>query len=530
MNKTTIPFTQTGYIQESILRYLNSDSHLNEFIQYPFSIDSIPQIIEEKKKQSIDRKILFDTIESQYQSLPASEFVKKNISSLKNNNTFTITTAHQPNLLLGPLYVIYKIASTIKLSIQLNEKYNEFHFLPIYWIGSEDHDVEELAHFNLFGKKIEWNTDNTGAFGRKSTASLQEIRNQLQEILKNDIRATNVLEMLDENYFNKLSIKDATRSLINFLFGKYGLVIVDGDSKELKNIFTSVVNDELICESSFKIVTDSIKDLSKAGIESQAMPREINLFYLTYTYRERIIKEGNYFRINHQDIKFSEAELLIELKKHPEKFSPNVILRPLYQEKILPNIAFIGGGAEVSYWMQLKNIFQYHKIHFPMLVLRDIVLLLDENSKNKIEKLDLNLIDLFKKTEDLVREFISNNSSVDLDLEYQKEEIRSIFNKIKTQLEKSDPTLITSVESELVKTLKSIELLEDKLRKSEKKKLDTSIQQIHKLKEKLFPNNALQERFDNFLEHYIKSPDDFIENIIDCSNVFETEFKILSTN
>ena len=195
MNKTTIPFTQIGYIQESILRYLNSDSHLNEFIQYPFSIDSIPQIIEEKKKQSIDRKILFDTIESQYQSLPASEFVKKNISSLKNNNTFTITTAHQPNLLLGPLYVIYKIASTIKLSIQLNEKYNEFHFVPIYWIGSEDHDVEELAHFNLFGKKIEWNTDNTGAFGRKSTASLQEIRNQLQEILKNDIRATNVLEI-----------------------------------------------------------------------------------------------------------------------------------------------------------------------------------------------------------------------------------------------------------------------------------------------------------------------------------------------
>ena len=163
---------------------------------------------------------------------------------------------------------------------------------------------------------------------------------------------------------NHQDLATATRFLANELFKKEGLVILDGESKSLKNLFIPYMNEELKNQSSFKTVSETNLKLTSDEYSIQVNPREINLFYIEDNLRERIIFENGKYKVNNTKIEFSQVEILAEVDKNPEKFSPNVILRPLYQEVILPNLCYIGGGGEIAYWLQLKSNFVKFKVRF----------------------------------------------------------------------------------------------------------------------------------------------------------------------
>lgn len=525
MIKKEIPLDQTGFFSEQTLAYSKNDERLKPFYNYSLSIDSVEVAIENRNQFPFFRNEVVAVLKMQYEKIGATECFPS-IEKLLQPNTFTVTTAHQPNLLLGPLYTIYKAISAINSAEMLTQKINGKNFVPVFWLGSEDHDLDELAHFNLNGRKWEWNPEQKGAFGRMKCNSLLPIMEELFSSIGNSIHAVPLKQIIQQCFTENASIAQATQKLLNVLLGKFGLIVLDADDQQLKKCFSNVMMEELLKTPSEKIVNETGVRLQE-NFKPQAQPRPINLFYLDENGRNRIEKTEKSFSIANTKTIFSEAEILEVLKSNPEKFSPNVILRPLYQEMILPNVVFIGGGAEVNYFSQLKNIFQHYKIHFPVCMLRNSATFIDTSTANKMEQVNISEVQIFSDTDVLIRDFISKQNINEYNLDSEKNIFQNLIVSIK-QKAAIDKGLSQTAEAECVRITKSFEQLEEKFLRAAKKKEEVNIERIKQIKEKLFPQNQLQERFENWMKFYLIYGDEWIEMIKRNFTPFSFSFTILT--
>ena len=427
MPTDSISYQKSGYFSPLMNDYLDQKSNIKSLYNRFPSIENFEAQVQEKKTSYTykNREILVSVLKQQYSKISISTKTNQNIELLLNSNTYTITTGHQLNLFTGPLYFLYKIISTINLSKELKEKYPNYNFVPLYWMATEDHDFEEINYYNFKGRKFHWNKESSGPVGRLSTEGLKDFFEVYACELGSGTNANAIKKMFQEAYLNHSNLAEATRHLANALFGKYGLVILDADNADLKRTFIPYIKDELIHQTSHKNVIETAEKLKNYTI--QVNPREINLFYVEDNLRERIILENGKYKVNNTQMEFSESEILSLLEKHPEKFSPNVILRPLYQEVILPNLCYIGGGGEIAYWLELKSFFNAVKVTFPILLLRNSALLTTEKQVKKADKLGLTWSDLFSKQKDLVNAKTTALSEFPIDFSPQKEHLRKQF-------------------------------------------------------------------------------------------------------
>ena len=522
-----INYSDTGFFSNLILDYLSGKPELKSFYESEPGFFSFGKKIKERGLKNIDRKLLADVLSEQNKPLNDNAKVLANIELLRSNNTFTVTTGHQLNLFTGPLYFIYKIISTINLAEKLKQDYPYSDFVPVYWMHCEDHDFAEINHIHLFGKKIEWKEEHQGSAGEISTASLHSVINELKTILGESQNANELIALFSEAYLNHSNLADAMRYLCHQLFGSYGLVILDARDKRLKQTFVQQLKEDIFQNTSYKSVSEINSELDTLGYKVQVNPREINCFYLTEGKRERIVKTDKGFEVLNTALVFSKAELENELDAYPEKFSPNVVLRPLYQEHILPNLAYIGGAGELAYWLQYKRMFTAAKTSFPVLVLRNSVMVVDESLKAKIEKLSLSAKDFFAPEEKLVNDFIAAHSSSETGLTTEQQQLKELFSSIKAKASKVDSTLEASIEAELQKQLKVLEQLEGRLQRAEKKKHETAINQIKSTREKLFPGKSLQERHENISSFYLRYGSGFIQSLKENLNPLDSRFMIM---
>ena len=528
MKATYINYSDTKSFSPTVLSYLAHDSKLSPFISHFPTLENFGKLLQEKKTTA-DRKTLVETLTKQYSKLkcPISDAVKHNLDLLQQENTFTITTGHQLNIFTGPLYFIYKIVTAINLAKDLKVAYPDKNFVPVYWMASEDHDFAEINHTSIVGKKISWNVEARGATGKIDTASIQDAVREYQQTLGISDNSAKLSDLINEAYLQHDNLAGATRYLVNALFSQYGLIIVDADEIELKRQFASIIEEDVINQRSFNFINETSENLKEAGFNTQVNAREINFFYMTEGLRERIVFENGTYYVLNSEIKFTADELKEEIKLHPERFSPNVIMRPLYQEVILPNLAYIGGGAELVYWLQLKSNFDFYKVDFPILLLRNSALVTNEEFSNKLCRLQICHKDIFKPAEELKKEYVSNHSQHTLNLSAEWVELNSIFEKIKLRTYKIDPTLSPSTEAVKARLQKALNNLEKKLVKADIRNHDEVLQKIDNLKSKYFPGNGLQERVENFGRFYIKYGDEFIAELIRHFKPLDFKFTIL---
>ena len=510
-----ISYQESGYFTKLIVDYLDEKPELKSLYNRFPKLENFKGQLEEKAQNYPieNRKQLVSALESQYQGFEISGATKTNISLLPNSKTFTVTTGHQLNLFTGPLYFLYKIVSTINLCSSLKKEYPAYDFIPIYWMATEDHDFEEINHFKFKKAKINWNTESYGPVGRLSTAGLNEVLEVFATELGIGENANYLKELFENSYLKHNNLADATRFLANRLFGDKGLVIVDGDDKTLKQLFIPFVKNELINKTSFQKVTETNSQI-ETTYDIQVNPREINLFYIEDNLRERILFENNQFKVNNTELVFSEKGILDLLESNPEKFSPNVILRPLYEEIVLPNLCYIGGGGEIAYWLQLKSIFEANKITFPILLVRNSVLLATEKQIRKADKLNLSWADLFSNQQELFTKKTKEFSKFNLDFSEQKEHLKQQFEKLLQIANQTDKSFIGAVKAQQTKQLKGLENLEKRLLKAEKRVYTEKLEQIILLQNELFPNQGLQERKANFSEFYLDVNGRLIEKLL----------------
>ena len=524
-----IPYRQTGYFTNIVLDYLDHADNLKPFYNYLPTLQGVQKAIETRKKFTANREVLVQELKTQYAAVNNSDRVQKNIEALLSENTFTITTAHQPNIFTGPLYFIYKILHVIRLAEYLNSSLPPHKFVPVYYMGSEDADLDELGHTYVDGQKIKWETKQTGAVGRMKvdkefTKLISLIEGQLSVLpFGNEI-----INLVKDCYKENVSIKDATFKLVNALFGEYGLIVFIPDNAALKKQMIPVFEDDLLNQAASGIVEKTSKQLENL-YKIQVNPREINLFYLKDNIRERIVEvKDGWAVMNGAKIKFSASELLEELYTNPERFSPNVVLRGLYQETILPDIIFTGGGGELAYWLQLKELFSNYKVPFPVLLLRNSFLFVEKKWQEKINKLGFVIEDFFQSEEALLNRLVIRETDKQVKLNGTLTETEHLYDEIKKLAASIDTTLEKHVDFLKTKTLQRLQELEKKMLRAEKRKFADQQRQIHTIKEKLFPGNSLQERHDNFMPYYAKWGREFIQKIYEQSLSLEQEFVILS--
>jgi len=524
---TLIPYEEVPQVSSRDKAYAREDSCLRPFYKYPTEYASFAQVIEDKKNDYTNRDVLFKALQRQYSKLGVPEEVKSNINKLKSENTFTIVTAHQPSLFTGPLYYIYKIISTINLVKKLNTYLPNYQFVPIFITGGEDHDFEEMNHVNLFSNQLVWENNETGSVGAMKTSSLKNVLKELKVILGETLNGKKIYELMEQTHTNFDTYSDAALSLVNELFGKDGLVCLNMNQADLKREFIPIIRDEIFNQVSQPLVLATAEKLNEVGFKTQASPREINFFYLNHQIRERIVIKNDRYHILNTEISFSKEEMENEIENHPEHFSPNVIMRPLFQELILPNLAYIGGGGELAYWLERKTQFEYFQLNFPMLIRRNSAVWIDKGTKKRMNKLGLIPSTLFQATEDLIKNFVKKNSEGELSFSSEKKELEAIFEKVKNKTIEVDASLGKTVLAESVKQIKSLENLESRVMRAEKQKHEVSINQIRNLKEKLFPANGLQERKDNFMAFYLKHGESYLETLKDTFDPLEKSFIVI---
>lgn len=525
---TQIPYFQTGFFSKFIIDYLNNSDTLKNLFNYFPNKQGIELQINERLKYKTDRTLLTIGLKKQYENTELSEATKNNIELINKASTFTVTTAHQPNIFTGPLYFIYKILHTIKLAAYCKEAYPHYDFVPVYYMGSEDADLDELGQFYLNNEKLTWVTKQTGAVGRMIVDSnFLQLIDRIESELGVYEHSTEIITILRTYYRLDENIQTATLRLVNELFGQYGLVIVVPDNPLFKSIAIDLFKDELLSQNSSKIVEKTAQLIQEQGYKAQAYSREINLFYLHENSRRRIIRNNNEWLIHQTNQRFSTEQILTEVNTHPERFSPNVILRGLFQEMLLPNIAFIGGGGELAYWLQLKGIFDFYKTPYPALVLRNSFLFIDKKNTLKIEKLGIGLSEIFLPIKDLQNKWVNAQTQHHLNVGEEINTITNAYNGLSTRASAIDSTLKKHVNSLKIKATKRIEELGKKMLRAEKRNHSEAMKQIETVKGSLFPLNNLQERVDNFIPYYAKYGKEFIEILYRHSFAIEQQFVIL---
>ncbi|MEJ7766335.1 MAG: bacillithiol biosynthesis cysteine-adding enzyme BshC [Chitinophagaceae bacterium] len=526
-NVTAIPYGEIGYFSKIIVDYLQESPSIRPFYEHPLTVQGVSEAIASRKLFNTNRKLLVDVLQSQYTTQVTSDKVRRNIEALAEENTFTIVTAHQPNIFTGHLYFIYKILHIIKLCTHLNKELPEHKFVPVFYMGSEDADLEELGHIFLGNEKIVWETNQKGAVGRMNTKGLDKIVERVAGELSVHPFGNELIALLKACYLNAPDIQTATFRFADELFKEYGLIILLPDNPVLKRSMLSLFEDDLLNQLPSSIVEETNKRLSQ-HYKVQANPREINLFYLKDDLRERIVKKGNEWKVVGQEIRFTEASLKEELRNHPERFSPNVILRGLFQETILPNIAFIGGGGETAYWLELKDLFKHYGVPYPLLVLRNSFLFIDKNVQLTIDKLGFPVHALFREERLLLEELVKRQSTRQLELNNEIEIANALYDDIQRVAYNIDKSLLKHVEALKVRATRQLHILEKKMLKAEKRKYDDQQRQIQAVKAHLFPNRSLQERIENFMPYYARYGPDFIETIYRYSPALDQDFIILN--
>lgn len=524
-----VDITNFNYTGKLTLDYLHGKSALSEFYTNQPQIDAFDKQIQLKQNHFTgeQRQVLYDHLKKQYEQVNTVDAVKHNIKRLKQDNTFTVTTGHQLNLFTGPLYFIYKIITCLNMAEQLQKKYPHYHFVPVYWMASEDHDFDEIQSTYLNGKTLKWNHKSGDAVGKLSLDGLSDAIDQLAADLNSSDVAQRLIDFLKADFKDSKTYAQAFLKLVDYIFQDYGLVVLDADAAELKTLFTRAIKNELTNQHLEAKVTETSARLIQLDYKTQVNPRAINLFYLADEQRKRLIKTKNGLATEDNDKQFSQEDVLREVDEHPEKFSPNVLMRPLYQEQILPNLAYIGGGAEVAYWLQLKAYFEEENTPFPLIFLRNGGLIYDTKQAEKAKKLSLVLEDLLQNKSRIDEMVTRRFSDIQIDFEPQIKHLKQQFKSLYQLAKKTDASFEGAVAAQEKKQINGLKHLEKRLLKAEKRKRKNFLSRAHQLKNEFYPQGNLQERQLNFLQFYQYQGDDFINQLKNQFDAFENDFYLI---
>lgn len=497
MSVHRISYASTRRFTPLVLDQVAGDPFLRDFQLYPSTLEGLKQAAAARNFSGEQRGELVKVIRRQYEGMDTSGPVAENIDRLAQADALTVVTGHQLCLFTGPLYVPFKLLNTIRLARTLSEEL-ERPVVPVFWMATEDHDRAEIDHAWMGGTKVTWYGEAAGAVGRMPLVGVDAVLAQLDPLLGVGTEADRLRVELRRCYRSTFTLAEATRRFVHALFGRFGLVVLDADDRDLKKRFVPVMREELLNGLVQRSVAYADERL-RARYPAQAHARPINLFHLRPGHRSRIEADGDHYQVLDGGPRFTADELLLDLEVRPQDYSPNVLLRPVYQEAVLPNIAYIGGGGELAYWMQLKWLFQAVQVQMPVVLLRTSAAFLSAKHDRQRQELGLSMEDLFLPAHELNNLVAHRSSATDTEVVGEQQELDAFFKQLGARAAAIDPTLAASTEAAATRAQRSLTNLHHKMDRALRRRQTVHIARLQQLLTSLFPGGGLQERRDNIL-------------------------------
>lgn len=537
----SIKFSDIPTFPKLFVDYIDNFENVKQFYEKEFRDESsLIRNIEAFNKSSEHREKLVNIIKNQTDWENISEKTKKNINSLLSENTFAIVTGQQLGILSGPLYTFYKLITAIKLAEQLNQKYSELNFVPIFWLEGDDHDFNEVNWIKILDNenkltKIIYDDGldaetNRGPMGNYNfDLMIEQFIEKITSTLRETEFKSSVLEMIKKYYYPGASFKSGFVGLIRNFFDKYGLIIFDPQTREAKDFIKHIFIKDL---ENYRFISEELI-LRSAKLEdsyhAQVKIKPINIFYVEDGGRYLIEPVNAEFRLKGRRKKFTLDQLLDEINNSPEKFSPNVILRPICQDYLFPTTHYVGGPSEICYHTQIYPYYALHNLTPPFLYPRVSATIIETKVKNILEKYNLTLIDFFNDLEFLATSIVDKNSEVVVSEVIQNtiNQISSIFETLKNTLIKIDQTLGDVVDNANNKTTQLINVVKDKSLAAQRRKNEIILRQIYTTSNILFPDENLQEREINFIYFANKYSLNFIDFIFDHLDINDFKHQII---
>ncbi len=519
---------QSGFYSKLILDYLHGKEQLMPFYKYPHHADSFQEIIANKTFDANRRKVLSDVLATQYAplNLEAKSAVQQNLNLLKLQNTYTVTTGHQLCLLTGPVYFLFKILHTIRVTEDLKKNYPDKNFVPVFWMASEDHDFAEVNSINANNQIYSWNHPNSGhPVGHYDLEGIEDFFTEIKSGYPTN-KWPSWLQEVEKLYKGCRNLSEATFKMVHALFGELGLVILEPNNKILKQQLVEVMESDIIRHQPSEVLNKTNERLRKLNYKEQIHGREINFFYLSETGRHLIKQNSNLFQIGDKVQEFTMDEMKKEIHAHPERFSPNVVLRPVYQELILPNLAYVGGPGEISYWLQLKDVFGVLQVDFPVLLLRNSFAIINHSLKNHWDKLNLPATVYFGKSDSIhVTALQSFFPTTEKDKAIQ---LGHIFQELIDETERLDNRISADLIKKKKETMVYLEQLEKRIREVKGEKEKIRLQQVYAIRDAIFVAKTPAERVQNLLQ-FVKGNDHpaFIKMILENTDSITSKMKLL---
>lgn len=551
----TVDFNKLPNFQNLFLDYISGDEEKYNKIKLFFYSDyrnneEIFKVIDDKAhnyntNRYFDKHILIDILKRQNVTFGGNELTASNIEFLSGEGTFSVVTGQQVGLYTGNLYTILKTVTAIKLANQLKKKFSEFNFVPVFWLESEDHDLEESNHINLINKQnelvrigFENETSEAGEGEKKNLKPVGSIKfdsmiSSLNEQLKNTLIDTDfkqkLIERVNSFYCEGNDYKTAFAQFLNWIFKDYGLVFIDCGDKEIKKLLSPIFEKELntspkMCEA----IISTSAELEK-NYDLQVKPKVINLFFIHNGNRLLIEpRENNRFALRNSKRRFEHDELLNILSESPELFSPNVVMRPICQDYLLPTVAYVGGPAEISYFAQLKPAYEHYELTMPIIYPRVSATVLESKINKFLKNYDIKFEDIFHHKK-LVSKVVDKLSEIKIDDEFTKfqDDFNTIFYDMKQMTTKIDKTLLNSVDNIKEKLIQNLDMFKNKLVNAQAQKSDTTTGQIDKVTNNIYPDSTLQERTINVTYFLNKYDDAFIRKLFEELKIDEFKHQVI---
>jgi bacillithiol biosynthesis cysteine-adding enzyme BshC len=481
-----------------------------------------------------------ELLSRQYSKLNPSNLTQQNIKKLSDKKTLAIVTGQQLGIVGGPLYTFYKIITAIKLSRFLSERYDDYNFVPVFWLEADDHDFNEVRSVKIIdeanslltiGYKEEIAEDDlkqsVGLINLDS--SINEFFEKLNSSIKETEFKSVIFDRLKNFYKEGKSFKEAFSDLVFNYFDEYGLLIFDPQDSEVKKLLKPVFKREI---TDFRIHTEQLVQVSATLEElyhAQVKVKPVNLFLRVDEGRYSIEPVENEYRLRRKRKSFTQEQLLELLENEPDKFSPNVLLRPICQDYLFPTAFYVAGPSEISYFAQIKPLYELYNIAQPMIYPRSSATILENSIANSLEKYSLGMNDLFIDVENIKKKIVNSveESSVDEMFGGIASQIESTFDQLKEKLIDLDKTIADSSNRYRDKILGTVNELKSKAEKAQQKKYEVTLRQIDRAAVNLFPNSNLQEREINFIYFANKYGEEFLKKIFDELQINKFEHQII---
>ncbi|MDH4070407.1 MAG: bacillithiol biosynthesis cysteine-adding enzyme BshC [Ignavibacteria bacterium] len=516
--------SSTGF-SNLYLDYLYDYERVGSYFPTNFRSDeAFHPLMERVRERKVDRVLLSSVLERQNLAFGAQTKALTNVRLLSKETTFAVVTGQQVGLFGGPMYTLYKTLTCLQTAAALKTRFPKYDFVPVFWLEGEDHDFQEVSRVNVLDRggapvRLEYSGDprtqarNSGPAGDVIlTDSIEEVFRTLEQSLLPTEFTADTLSSLRKSYSEGRTLLHAFATWLNHLFDDSGLLFLNPSEPELKRELTPLFEREIRdYPATSQLVVRQSADLEER-YHAQVKPKSINLFLLHKGGRYLIEPRETDFSLKGTRQYFPKEELGVILHQNPERFSPNVVLRPIVQDYLLPTVAYIGGPSEVAYQAQLSLVYEHFGVVQPVIIPRASATFIEDRVDRVAGKYQLPAVRLFEDPEVVTREILQQLGGVNIDALFRTagESVENMMAELTFGLTEIDATLKGPLEGGRSKIEGALRGLKEKSLAAQKRRNETAVRQIERALQTVMPAGNLQERELNIVYYLNKYGPDVV--------------------